>query len=158
MNNDIHVEATAALAALSLLIPNHERATTGVVEMPKVQNFQTSAHQAETQLIESGDVKAAAQTPVLVPSLKKKWRMTQMSRFMSLLEKHSLLEATNEEEAELDQLQKLKIHAEDRRTADELLLEWKFRQRVDQILKLLQETAIHGPEQTHPPNSPWFSA
>jgi hypothetical protein len=158
MNSKIQVQATSAFAAISLLIPDQERASTGVAEISISNSLQTSFRQAEPRSIESGDVKAAASTQVLVPAPKKKWAMNQMPRFMSLLEKHSLLKATAEEEAELEQLQKLKGHADDRRTADELLLEWKFRQRVDQILKLLQETGIHGPEQTHPPDSPWFSA
>lgn len=157
MNSKIQVQATSAFAAISLLIPDQERASTGVVEISISSSLQTSFRQAEAHPIESGNVEVASSTPVLIPSPRKKWAMNQMPRFMSLLEKHSMLEATAEEEAELEQLQKLKSYAEDSRTADELLLEWQFRQRVDQILKLLQETSIHASEQTHSPNSPWFS-
>jgi hypothetical protein len=157
MNSNIHLGATSTLAALSLLIPDQERTSTGVIEMPMAHNLQTSFHHAETHSIESGGVKVASPSTILIPPPDKKWGTRQMPHFMSLLRKHSLAQATEAEEAELEHLQRLKSLAEDRRTSDELLLEWKFRQKVDQILKLLQQTAIHGAEQTNPPNSPWFS-
>lgn len=158
MNSNIHVGATSTLAALSLLIPDQERTSTGVIEMPMAHNLQTSFRNAETHSIESGGAKVALPSTFLIPPLEKKWETRQMPHFMSLLRKHSLAQATEAEEAELEHLRRLKSLAEDRRTPDELLLEWKFRQKVDQILKLLQQTAVHGPEQTNPPNSPWFSA
>ena len=159
MNSNIHVEATSALVALSLLVPDQEMTSTGVVEMSTAYNLQTSFHQAEIHSIESDAVNVAAPTTTfLIPPPDKKWGKRQMPRFMSLLTKHSLAQATEAEEAELEHLRRLKSLAEDPRTADELLLEWKFRQKVDQILKLLQQTAIHGPEETKSTNSSWFSA
>jgi hypothetical protein len=142
MNSNINVEATSALVALSLLVPDQEMTSTSVVEMSTARNLQTSFQQAETLSIESSAVKLAAPTTFLIPSPDKKWAKRQMPHFMSLLKKYSLAQATEAEESELEHLRRLKSLAEDPRTADELLLEWKFRQKVDQILKLLEQTAV----------------
>jgi hypothetical protein len=152
MNSNIYVEATSALTALSLLIPDQDRSATGVTDISIVYSLQTSFSQEPMLSIEGEPVRAAT-TPVLVPPPKEKWGTKQMRRFMDLLEKHSLKQTTGAEEAELEILQQLKGHAEDPRSADELLAEWKFRQRVDKILELLQQTAVpHGSQQTRSKN------
>ena len=152
MSIETYIGLTSAIAAAAIAVPKVNDAAFSV-EPLATENAQSSATLGMF-------LRDPNTTGVLRTGLKvaEGWGSKQNKQFSMLLKKYCLGETSSEEEAELAHLQDLRGRKRDPRTADELLAEWKFRQRVDTIVDLLEKTSIHGSQQRQSQNRSQTSA